>query len=50
VAAILREVGRHKTAKSCLYIKRLADIDSNVLEDLISQSVRRMKTHGGGCG
>ena len=33
--AILERLGKHKIGKSCLYIKRLSDIDMVVLEELI---------------
>ena len=39
-APLLRRLGRHKSSKSCLYVKRLADIDLAVLEELIRDSVR----------
>jgi len=43
---LLAKLGKHKTGKSCLYIKRLADVDSTVLKELVSASVRHMKqTH-----
>ena len=32
--AYLARLGKHKTGKSCLYIKRLSDVDQNVLEEL----------------
>ena len=35
----LSKLGPHKTAKSCLYIKRLSDVDEKVLRNLIKQSV-----------
>jgi hypothetical protein len=35
---LLDELGPHTTGKGCLYIKRLADIDANVLERLIAQA------------
>ncbi len=38
--ALLAKLGRHKTGKSCLYVKRLADIDLGVLETLLSASIR----------
>src|SRR3972149_4186498 len=38
--ALMRKLGKHKTGKSCLYIRRLSDIDLQVLEELIGQSVR----------
>ena len=34
-AAQLARLGRHKTGKSCLYVKRLADVDMAVLEELL---------------
>jgi hypothetical protein len=37
--ALLSKLGKYKTGKSCLYIKRLADIDRSVLKQLIEQSV-----------
>jgi hypothetical protein len=40
----LARLGKHKTGKSCLYLKRLADIDVAVLEDLIQTSVARQKS------
>jgi hypothetical protein len=41
--ALLRKLGRHKTAKCCLYIKRLADVDPKLLEQLVAASVKEMK-------
>jgi hypothetical protein len=35
----LSKLGKHKTGKSCLYIKRLEDIDQAVLEKMIAESV-----------
>ncbi len=40
--ALLAKLGRHKLGKSCLYLKRLSDVDVSVLEDLIVASVRGM--------
>jgi hypothetical protein len=37
--ALMKRLGKHKTGKSCLYIKRLADIDEGVLEELVRRSV-----------
>jgi Domain of unknown function (DU1801) len=44
-AALLAGLGKHTTGKGCLYIRKLADIDSKVLEALVIQSVaaRRAK-------
>jgi hypothetical protein len=41
-AAELARLGRHKTGKSCLYIRRLADIDLAVLETLLAGSLAWM--------
>lgn len=40
---LMEKLGKHKTGKSCLYIKRLSDIDEKVLEKLIDKSVRHMR-------
>jgi Domain of unknown function (DU1801) len=40
---LLAKLGKHKAAKACLYVKRLADIDTRVLQRLASGSVAEMK-------
>lgn len=40
---LMKKLGRFKTGKSCLYIKRLADVDENVLRRLIEGSVAYMR-------
>lgn len=40
---LLKELGPHSIGKSCLYIKNLSVIDSEVLKTLIAQSVNEMK-------
>ena len=40
---LLAKLGKHKMSKSCLYIKRLADLDSKVLEELIAGSVAEVQ-------
>ena len=42
---LMSKLGKCKTGKSCLYIKRLADVDEAVLERLIGESVRYMRAH-----
>ena len=37
-AALLATLGKHKMGKSCLYFKRLADLDPKVLEALVAGS------------
>ncbi len=39
---LLARLGKHKTGKVCLYIKRLADVDSAVLKELVHASVADM--------
>lgn len=40
---LLDQLGKHQTGKSCLYIKRIADIDSSILQKLIKESVAHMR-------
>ena len=37
--SLLRKVGKHKMGKVCLYFKRLADLDTSVLEKLVVGSM-----------
>jgi hypothetical protein len=39
--ALLNRLGKHKRAKGCLYISRLADVDLEVLAKLIEAAVKR---------
>ena len=38
-AALLAKLGKHRIGKCCLYFKRLADLDTKVLEELIAGCV-----------
>jgi hypothetical protein len=38
-ASLLKKLGPHSTGKSCLYIKRLEDINLSVLETIVKNSV-----------
>lgn len=42
-ATLLKQLGKHKLGKSCLYIKQLADVDQQVLRQLISDSLSHMQ-------
>ncbi|MEL6247699.1 MAG: DUF1801 domain-containing protein [Cyanobacteria bacterium J06648_16] len=42
-AALMETLGKYKTGKSCLYLKRLSDVDLDVLEALIARSVMDMQ-------
>ena len=41
-AELMTKLGKHKLGKSCLYIKRLSDVDEVVLEQLCSESLKWM--------
>jgi len=41
--ALLAKLGKHKMGKACLYFKRLSDLDTKVLETLVSESVAETK-------
>ena len=40
--ALLQQLGKHTTGKSCLYLKRLGDVDLSVLRELVRLSVEHM--------
>jgi hypothetical protein len=42
----LARLGKHKIGKSCLYIKKLADVDMEVLREMIRQSLADKKMWG----
>ncbi|RYG14839.1 MAG: DUF1801 domain-containing protein [Burkholderiales bacterium] len=44
---LLARLGKHRMGKSCLYFKRLADLDHKVLEALIAGSVSELKRRHG---
>jgi hypothetical protein len=37
--SLLAKLGKHTTGKGCLYIKKFADVDQKVLEELVVKSV-----------
>jgi hypothetical protein len=39
----LARLGKHRIGKSCLYIKKLADVDRAVLEEMITDSLAWMR-------
>ncbi|MAK62177.1 MAG: hypothetical protein CMK09_14500 [Ponticaulis sp.] len=41
---ILNRIGKYKLGKSCLYINKLADVDMDVLKELITAGFDEMKT------
>ena len=41
--SFLADLGKHSTGKSCLYLKRLADVDQDVLRQLVISSVDHVR-------
>lgn len=35
---LMSKLGKHKIGKSCLYVKKLADVDEEILKELITES------------
>ncbi len=44
---LLARLGRHKMGKSCLYIRRLSEVDAKVLERLVAGSVAQVRRRYG---
>ncbi len=40
---LMAKLGKHRTGRSCLYINKLADVDLDVLRELIAESVDYMR-------
>lgn len=40
---LLEKFGKHTSGKACVYINKLVDIDTKVLEELISQSINFLR-------
>jgi hypothetical protein len=40
---LLKKLGRHKTGKGCIYLKKLADINTDVLNEMILASLEHSK-------
>ena len=40
---LMARLGKHRTGRSCLYIKRLSDVHTPTLKKLIRESVKSMK-------
>ena len=40
---LLNKLGKHTTGKSCLYIKKIEDVDVGVLKELVKKSVEHME-------
>jgi hypothetical protein len=42
---VLKRLGKYKTGKGCLYINKLEDVDTKVLDELITKSVKKSKAN-----
>ena len=40
---LLAKFGKHKTSKACIYVKKLDDIDTAVLEEMVKNSMDQMQ-------
>ncbi len=44
---LLGKLGKYRTGKSCLYVNKLDDVDLELLEQLVRESVKEMKRRYG---
>lgn len=46
---LMKKLGKYKTSKACLYLKKLADVDTKVLQELINEAAKADLSKFGGC-
>ena len=46
---LFERLGKHKTSKACLYINKLADVDTNVLQEIIKKSAEYSSKQQSAC-
>ena len=44
VKPLLAKLGKHKAGKGCMYVRRLSEVDSQVLEQLTARAVTYIRT------
>ena len=44
-SSLLENLGKHTTGKACLYIKKLDDVDTTVLKEIVTKSVKAISRH-----
>ncbi|MCI0448392.1 MAG: DUF1801 domain-containing protein [Chlorobi bacterium] len=44
-AALMKKLGKYKMGKSCLWVKKLSDVDEKILAELIKDSVKYVKSY-----
>jgi hypothetical protein len=42
---LMEELGKYKMSKACIYIKKLSDINTDVLKELCFESIRYISAH-----
>ena len=47
--ALMQKLDRYTTGKSCLYVKKLEDVDTDVLRELVRASVEQVANGRYGC-
>ena len=45
VPELMAQLGKYKTGKSCLYIRKLADVDMKVLKKVVEAGVKTLSQH-----
>jgi len=40
---LLKKLGKHKSAKGCIYIKKMADVDADILKKMVANSIKYYK-------
>jgi hypothetical protein len=45
--SLLSRLGKHRMGKSCLYFKRMADLDKSVLRQLVTNSIAQVRRRYG---
>lgn len=43
LAGLLKKLGKHKASKGCLYVKKLEDIDLDVLREIIRANIKSLQ-------
>jgi hypothetical protein len=41
---LLQQLGKHKAGKGCIYIKKLSDVNVDVLKEMISESIKYIRS------
>ncbi len=43
---LLKKFGKHKTGKACIYFKKIADIDVEVMKKMVAQALKKKDMNG----